>query len=344
MATAHKTAAKGLPSTLSMAALVFLLVGCGDDFDPRSLLVKYRILAIQAEPAELLFDLANPAGARATLRIVDFDPASVGMEPSAAPPKYSWSFCTLTTGGFDEYACLDPLTDHPFGGNTPEATFDLAEQLPVLLADLNKLAQASGARPGDVDLRSVGLTRLPLLIRVVVEHASVGTVTTVKTLNLYLPPDPESDSEPPVLNTNPKITGFKVGGLDACPETQPAEGCFVAAPLGSPTLKLEVEIEPGSAEACGQEDLDAYRCDSETGRESLFYSWYTTAGEVKFALTNSETLENQLELPTTFPDGTSGKTMPVRLFVAVRDGRGGIDIRDAWFLLTETPESAASNP
>ena len=325
--------------------LTALLAGCGSDFDPKSLLNKYRILAIQADPAELAFDPQNPtAEASTTLKLVDFDPASVGLDPDAEPPKYRWSYCTISMGSAGEFACLDPLEDHPLGGTGTSVVFDLGLELPVILADLNEFAAAAGVDPSSLAAPRCGLSSLPVQIKLEVEHASVGTITTVKTLNLRLPPQGET-AEPPKVNQNPKITGFTVAGKDACTADAVVDGCFVAAPVGSPTLDLKVEIADGGAESYEVSSLDsAGDCVTETKTETLFYSWYTSVGEVKFGVTNAETLENQLKLPKSFPEDRTGPTMPVRVFVVVRDGRGGVDTREAAFQLTETPESASPSP
>lgn len=330
---------------LTCAGLATLLAACGDDFDPKSLLNKYRLLAIQAEPAELVFDPQNPtAEARTTLSIIDFDPASVGLDPEDPPPKYTWSYCTISMGSGGEFACLDPLEDHPLGGTESSVVFDLGLELPVILADLNEFAATAGVDPSELATPRCGVSSLPVQITLTVEHASVGTVTTVKTLNLRLPPQGES-ADAPQVNHNPEITRFTIAGKAACAADAVVDGCFVAAPVGSPTLALEVEIADGGAESYVASTLNEKgECETETKTETLFYSWYTSVGEVKFGVTNAETLENQLKLPKSFPDDRTGPTMPVRVFVVVRDGRGGVDTREAAFQLTETPESASQSP
>lgn len=326
------------------SALALALAACGDDFDPKSLLIDYRVLAIRADPAELVYDpLSADAPTRTTLQVIDFDPATVQAAPATDPPKYTWSWCAVSKGTSGGYACIEPLRYHIFGGNGASATFDAAAQLPALMADFALLAQATGANPSNTDPRALGIDKLPVQILLEVEHASVGRLTAAKTLNVYLPPDEEGET-PRRVNQNPVLSKFTIGGIDACAADGIEDGCFVAAPLGSPALTLAVEIEGGSSEACTSTETENGVCDPDTGREILTFSWFTTAGELKFGFTNAETLENELKLPKSFPDDWTAPTMPVRLFVAVRDGRGGVDVRSADFQLTEAPDTASPDP
>jgi hypothetical protein len=328
------------------------LAACGDDFDPKSLLKEYRVLGIQAEPAELVVPVpgATPSDAapimRTTLTAFDFDPASVGAaEDGAAAPTYVWSFCTLSMGSQGEYACVEPLEEHVFGGNGPSAVFDLTQQFPVLLADFCTLSGAdecdAAAAMAAMSAMSGGLespiSPLPIQIRLRSGDPVSGQVDAVKTLNLHLPQSPERACFPPEPNENPRIKAFRIGGLDACPRADRQAGCFLAAPAGSPLLTLEVELEDGAAEAyqAGGYDEETQACVDEEATETLFFSWYTTLGDVEFSYTNAETLENRLKLPKSFPDDRMGPVMPVRVFVAVRDGRGGVDVRSGDFDLTE---------
>jgi hypothetical protein len=334
---------------LGPVSVALALAACGDDFDPKSLLKEYRVLGIQAEPAELVVPIPGATApedapvTRTTLTAFDFDPASVGAAAEgAAPPTYSWTFCTLSKGSQGEYACVEPLEEHVFGGNGPSAVFDLVAQLPVLLADFCTLsgaeecdaAAAMAAMSGGLESP---ISPLPIQIRLRSGDPVSGQVDAVKTLNLYLPQSPERACFPPVPNRNPRIAAFKIGGLDACPRAARKEGCFLAAPAGSPLLTLSVELEEGSTERfqAGGYDEETQACVDEEAEETLFFSWYTTIGEVEFSYTNAETLENRLELPKSFPADRSGPVLPVRVFVAVRDGRGGVDVRSGDFDLTE---------
>jgi len=336
---------------LGPVSAALALSACGDDFDPKSLLKEYRVLGIQAEPAELVVPLPGttpPEGAvtRTTLTVFDFDPASVGdASEGAAPPTYSWTFCTLSKGSQGEYACVEPLKEHVFGGNGPSAVFDLVAQLPVLLADVCAL---DGAADCDATAAMVALSGglespispLPIQIRLRSGDPVSGQVDAVKTLNVHLPQSPERACFPPLPNRNPRIGAFKIGGLDACPRAARKAGCFVAVPVDSPLLTLAVDLKAGAAERfqAGGYDDETQACVDEDAQETLIFSWFTTIGEVEFSYTNAETLENRLKLPKSFPADRGGPVLPVRVFVAVRDGRGGVDVRSGDFDLTQSAD------
>lgn len=307
------------------------LVGCGEEFDPKSLLNEYRVLGIQAEPAELLLS-PNPAEAvlRTELRAFDFDPTST--DPSiegAKPPRYAWSYCTASLGSYGEYRCLDAVEEHPIPGDGPTVTFDLAAERANLEEDLARLSEAYGQPLGLDTPEGVCPLRLPIQIRLRSGEPSIGEVETVRNLIVRFPGDPEAQAP----NRNPEIASFRIAGFEAC--TVLGAGCFAGAPVGSPALKLEVELVEGASETYTAYRQDEDACTAESADEELLFSWYTSAGEVEFANTNSETLENRLKLPKSLPEDFAGKAMQVRVFVAVRDGRGGIDVAEGAFPLTD---------
>lgn len=307
------------------------LLGCGEDFDPKSLLNKYRVMGIQAEPPDLILTETPGEGVLSTeLRAFDFDPTSTDPKlEGARPPTYAWSYCTVSLGSAGEYRCLDGLEEHTIPGEGPVVTFDLAREQMNLQKDLAYLSETYGGTVEGTDPEDLQLPeRLPLQIRLRSGDPSIGEVDTVKILTLRLPGDTEADHP----NANPTIKSFKIAGFEACAER--GDGCFDGTSLGE-EVKLEVELEPGSSEACNDSDLEQQKCDPDTGREDLLFSWYTSAGEVEFANTNAETLENTLKLPKSLPEDFAGKAMKVRVFVAVRDGRGGLDVAEGAFTLTE---------
>lgn len=97
-------------------------------------------------------------------------------------------------------------------------------------------------------------------------------------------------------NTNPVIEALEI------------EGELVAGAK----VTVSVSIQDG-----GRQTYENYR--GATVAEELLYTWYTTAGEYDPGLTYAEDTETQLTLPKA--------PGPIDVWVAVRDGRGGLAIQ-----------------
>ncbi|MGK0358134.1 MAG: hypothetical protein ACI9U2_000417 [Bradymonadia bacterium] len=96
-------------------------------------------------------------------------------------------------------------------------------------------------------------------------------------------------------NTNPVIEAFEVEG----------------DPIGGTKVTVSVTVEGGA--------LETYQNTAgETVAEELLYTWYTTAGEYDPGLTFADDTDTRLKLPK-----AAG---PIDVWVAVRDGRGGLAI------------------
>ena len=68
-----------------VALFVFLTTACNNNLPKQSIVDKLRVLAVQANPAELLVGGSLPA---ATL-------TALAIEPSAAPIELTWALCPL---------------------------------------------------------------------------------------------------------------------------------------------------------------------------------------------------------------------------------------------------------
>ncbi|HYV67797.1 MAG TPA: hypothetical protein VE964_16240, partial [Myxococcales bacterium] len=64
-----------------------LLAGCPENLEKQSQIVKLRVLAVEAEPAELIVDPAQPPP-RTTL-------TALAVEPSGAPIAMEYALCTV---------------------------------------------------------------------------------------------------------------------------------------------------------------------------------------------------------------------------------------------------------
>jgi hypothetical protein len=319
---------------LTLCALVSVLAACGDDFDPKSLLNKYRVVGITSDVNETTVD------GRVTLKAWDFVPASVGQViEGAQPPTYTWSFCPFPLGAIAQFRCFEyegKSLELPVDGDTAEVVVDFGpnglDLTGTVLADLQKILGELGA-PAEGEEIEVP-TRIPVQFRLVAGHPSIGEFETVKSFVIRLPTAPPE----PLPNNNPRVAGFTADGVPFCTASvgPGAPECLAAAPTET-KLRLEVLVDDPARDLCTEDDVDQARCVSgDPATESLVYSWFTTAGELEFDLTNDETPTNTLVLPRRLEVETAS-SQRVRVFVAVRDGRGGLDVVEASFDMTSLP-------
>jgi hypothetical protein len=102
------------------------------------------------------------------------------------------------------------------------------------------------------------------------------------------------------------------------------------------TIQLRPIITDGSIESFPEIQVDSEgvlrrNADgsivTETATEDLVVSWYATAGEFEFTRSTGDELKNELVLPD--------EPGIVRLWVVVRDGRGGFGVHEETFEVTE---------
>ncbi len=272
-------------------SLVLLAAGCGDDFERRSLLQAYRVVGIAADAPEVGPDDT------VTLRAYDFDPASVRPEPGAPAPYYIWVVCGYSLGSVVQYDCIDSRLEAAVGTDGPTLTIDLRRPPwggPDLRTQYAIAAAEAEARGLDdvFDLEA----GVPLTVKLYSGRDGAGHVDSVKQVLVR-----EGDATP--RNRNPEIAAFRIGGLDG----------VIAVPTGE-ALFLEVEMAPGSAETYVDE------LTGETTTEELLFSWFTSGGEVEPERGFGDGTETVLTVPET--------AQRLRLFVAVRDGRGGLAVAE----------------
>lgn len=291
----------------AVAAVAF--AGCGDELDRRSLLDAYRVIGIRADAPEVGPDDT------VTLHVYDFDPASHDPGADAPRPHYIWAICPFSLGSIAAYDCVDPALEIFVRTEGPKLTLDLARPPgggPSLRA-LYALVQAYieeevRAKGGDTAVYETAfdLERgIPLYVKLYAGREGAGHVDAVKTVLVR-----ESDQPP---NRNPEIRALRVGGLEG----------VVAAPAGDEVV-LEVDVAPSSAERYVDPDT------GEETTEELLYSWFTTGGELDPERGVGEMRQARLRLPD--------EPGPLRIYVAVRDGRGGLAVASHDFEVTPLPE------
>ncbi|MFL5308888.1 MAG: hypothetical protein ACJ79H_00405 [Myxococcales bacterium] len=281
-----------------MAALI--LPGCPGDFEKQSEIVKLRVLAVQAEPAELIVEPGQPLP-RTTL-------TALAVEPSDAPVAMEYALCTV------QEAVPPPDVDCPGTQGIPlapagptSAVLDLGDPRAIALA-LQLARDAGVADPGALPPDGV-----PVLVgfrATAPAHtlpdggppgADGGDLQVFQGLTTVTARGPGA---PP--NQNPALAGLRMG--DAGVEIA-ADGTSSAP--SSTTQRLAPVPAPGSKEP------------ADGGVEPLGYSFFATAGSISALRSTDTTATGQPG--DTFVDWTTPPgRQQVRLWVVVRDGRGGV--------------------
>jgi hypothetical protein len=350
-----------IASTLSLAVLV--PTGCGPEFDPASLILDERVLAIRADPPEAL------PGEDVTLTPLVVGPT--GTLAAGADYTPSWWRCADDEGDAlaDEERCerLDrrvdlgdavPLTHQidpelfgplPQPGAEPDGqTFETERALGAVLGFWRVLGLSVQAPSGP---------RVDAVKRVVVFASPVPLVELDERLAGL---DPRVDDGGDVVeNVNPLLTGVEV-------REETPDGASVATlkPGGTywlrprfdervlqPYFSLKMDLEgldltdPTTLQELEEDELLGRF--SRTKRcEVPVFSWYVTAGKLRRETTVDERVidshyapqdvvcppvEGDPRRPEVRFTAPTGADIPedgtVHAWVVMRDGRGGTDFR-----------------
>lgn len=246
-----------------IAALVFglqsiAIAGCGDSFDPASLVAGLRVLGVKAEPAE-----AAP-GTEVTLRALVVD--TRGREV-----RLDWAACLLGPTPVDPRCVTEDAASYlaPAGsGETATVTMPPLRQQDLARADFT------------------GGVYLPVRLRARTTSGDPAEVTAIYgmrwSLGLPVPP-----------NRNPTIASVSVvrdGQPIALDEATPLE-----VPAGS-DVTLRAAFAPGSAEEYLALRGDPRTTPPETTKEVPSVSWFVTAGRIEPDVTGEERPDTTLAL------------------------------------------------
>jgi hypothetical protein len=228
--------------SFSWLLLAVLLGACTPDFDPQSLVNKFRIIAVKADPA------AGLPGQEVHLRPL------LGESKSGRPPILVWLTC-IPYPGQTGTQCLE-------GGGATQVGFE--ETLTIRLPEL-----AEGEDHKDIDailLACAGVPRIPDFEKGRYDFCespesdiAIRTVTVVR-------------DNP---NHNPFIESFAFMGGEGTTIGPGPEGRIIidcAAECGD--LALTLELAPGSLESYEEVRFG----ETITLSEGLFISWFATAG------------------------------------------------------------------
>lgn len=283
------------------AFAALLLTGCPGDFEKQSEIVKLRVLAVQAEPAEVIFDLSRGSSPSTTF-------TALAVEPSGAPVAVEYALCTV------QDPVPPPDIDCPGrqGIDLPSsdpvsATLDLSD--PRIAALALQLAQDAGVS----DAGGLLAEGIPVLV-------GFRATAPAHTLPDGGPPGADgSDTQvfrglttvtvrspgaPP--NRNPSLEALRMGnaGIDIAVDGS------TTAPAGT-VQRLTPDPSPRAKEP------------ADGGVEALGYSFFATAGSIS-ALRSTDTTATGQPADTSVDWTTPAQAQQARLWVVVRDGRGGV--------------------
>ena len=289
---------KGAVACAVLAGL--LLPGCPGDLEKQSEIVKLRVLAVQAEPAELIVDPAQPPP-RTTL-------TALAVEPSGAPIAMEYALCTV------QEEPPPPDVDCPGTQGIPlapagpvSAVLDLGDPRAIALAQ--QIAQDGGFADGGT-FPPEGFPVLVGFRATAPAHtlpdggppgADGGDLQILEGLTTVTVRGPG-----PPVNQNPALDALLLG--DAGVEISP-DGTS-AAPA-STTQRLRPVPAPDAKEP------------ADGGVEALGYSFFATAGSISDLRSTDITATGQ-PADTSVDWSTPSPPQQVDLWVVVRDGRGGV--------------------
>lgn len=279
--------------TSILVPLALLLSACGNAFELQSEIRRVRVLAIRAEPAELLVD---PAAGRFP------DPvtfSALAVTPDARPVTVTYALCRATVTNPYDGSCPGnnsvPLPDGVLSFQDPNVQAVLGEALTAL-----NPGGGNGAPPdpNDPRLREALAAGIPFFIGYEATDGSgtpEGTERGIRRLTARAAA---------AANRNPQVADILRDG----------------APLSGPLPPgTEVTFQPVLAEG----SAEVYETAGGPRTEQVFYSWYATGeGEVQ-ALRSLEPVNGQPGDPTTDYE-TPATPGSVTFHVVARDGRGGV--------------------
>ncbi|MCP3135923.1 hypothetical protein [Pyxidicoccus xibeiensis] len=277
--------------TSVLASLALLLAACGTDFELQSEIRRVRVLAIQAQPAEVVLD---PAGATLP-EPVAFNALAVSADDRPVTVRYA--LCRVRGNPYDGRCPGDtdvPLVDGVLSLLDPEVQAVLTEALQ---------AGNPGGGGGTPDLNDPAVRAaleagIPLFVGY---EATDGTGTPEGTERGVRRVTLRSTTAP---NQNPAVADVLW------------EGASLAGPLPA---GREVTLQPVLAEG----SAETYTTQEGPRTEQVFYSWFATGdGEVK-EFRSLESVDGRPGNPTSKYE-TPGTPQRVTLWVVARDGRDGV--------------------
>ncbi|MGC6419040.1 MAG: hypothetical protein ACON3Z_18080 [Bradymonadia bacterium] len=342
---------------MSSLILLGLALGCsGRKEGGPAKLDRLRILGILSDRNEIpIEDLVLGSAGVLTVGVADFHPSDLTDAPIER--RYEWQLC-FSLGSLAKFECVSPdNTLEPVGmeattefnldssaisrlippeflalvgdlsaGMAPPNYDGTTATCPERLGDTCEASSACAAGATCADGICVGLPAIspvPLVVRVTVTDAEGEAVTAARSINIRFSG---------AANQNPRLGGMSIGegqfqpkALTAIDQTCSTVGPFDAAISQVP---LAMNFEPAEFERYASADED--ECTIRDEADSMFVSWFTTNGAFENNITTPDYRDNKLFLDDDAP-------LRVRLYAAIRDGRGGLELTCLEFVRGEMP-------
>lgn len=305
---------------ISLAVAALTGAGCAEDFESFNLLSGLRVMAVKAEPPELL------PGESAQIEALVY-------EPDGDQVDYQWSWCPLAMGAATGFECAvteqdiaDMASAFFPGAELFVPSFDLGTEEtavfdhsidPIILQGLCSAILSSGA-PSFVTLPDCE-DEIVVTIKLTVA-AGGEEVVAVKELALKM-------DDGAAVNSNPTIGRVEAReGADGQWEVLEEDGLLGLA--GGKRYDLFVDVPQESAEAYVPDPTEETPEPEET-TEALFMTWFVTGGSTDFNRTTYlhdeiglyELGANKWKTPRL--DETTGGD--ATLFLVLQDERGGVE-------------------
>jgi hypothetical protein len=280
-----------------LALLVLALAGCDEEPPDVAVIDKTRVLAARVE-VENDPRRASPfpgENLSVTLLVVTPDP-----EPAIA---FSLAACVASNSVTNLVACEGEPLARAASLEPSQGAPAIGFQAPETPGESGRLAVVGALCPAGVPLPEEDA-------RACADGSWLLGVTA---------DFPMDDGSAP--NTNPAFVSYSLDGAELGPETANELDCanLTAVRSGSTGHALRAELDPSSRDPLPAVDS------SDTTRESLLVSWFTTAGELDHAYSSIESdVADSLATAAWDAPGVAVPTL-ARFFVVVRDGRGGSD-------------------
>jgi hypothetical protein len=336
--------------------LILILNGCAGDVPKASLVEDMRVLAIRAEPPEILIDREAPAAATP----VTFH--ALVVDPRGLPMSYEWRFCPVesdqTCGDFAQVRERAPEGFRPVldaaraqqrvGDAPPErqpsgavelGAFDIAVSPEIFAYHLgaSALGLGNGAWTSAVLAVGTGGEKLSAQKRLTLnardlsqwnpELAAAGWQVCAPPVDGAVAVAPAGclPLRPRTANRNPVIAGVELArGKAANLPFAPLSGTLLLAP--GETVRLRPVLPPETAEA--YQSIESTLAGSNLvvvdRSEEAIVSWFATDGEFDLPQTApqlTKTLDNEFTAPAVVPAVNGGQ---LTIFIVVRDQRGGV--------------------